>query len=413
MKNILLFTFLYLSITVAFTACDDDNSSPSPIDITTSAELTAALTDIYEQENAPGFAVSVIKDSEILYQQAFGFADMESERAYTNQTTQPIGSISKTFVAAALVKAIEQGYFTLETNINDILPIELVNPRQPDAVVKVKHLVTHTSGLLDRTEAYFESYRILPGENIATQGAQILTDGFGFTQREAIDLDELLVEYYLEDGYWYSSDNFASTTPGTNWSYSNIATSLAAYLVEAATETDFATYVEEQILQPLSMTRTSYLVDDLDPAQVAELYWQENVPFPIYATDSYPDGGLRTSNIDLAKYLLDMMKGVKGQSSTLFSSTGYDMLFDPQLPNGLIPPSLADNQGVFWFLDGNTIRHDGSDPGTTCKLQFDADGESGYLLMTNMDASTQAHEDAYFRLDQRIDQVINQFTQAN
>ncbi|MEM9526566.1 MAG: serine hydrolase domain-containing protein, partial [Bacteroidota bacterium] len=329
------------------------------------------------------------------------------------QTTQPIGSISKTFVAAAVVKAIEQGYFTLDTDINDILPLVITNPNHPDAVIRVRHLVTHTSGLIDNYEAYLQAYHILPDEDISSPGAQLLQEVFGAQQRATYPLEDFLAEYYLTGGDLYSTNNFATTPPGTAWNYSNIATSLMAYLVESATETPFKAYVNLNILQPLGMEQTAYNVGDLNQARIAKLYWDKNTPLPNYFNESYPDGSLNTSNEELAKFLLDMMLGAKGQSATLFSPAGYEMLFNALLPNGTTPTSIAQNQGVYWFLNGNTIKHDGSDPGTTCNLEFNTDSNTGYLLLTNMDASTTAHTTAYFDLAQRVEDAISEFTQAN
>ena len=414
MKNLILFPALFLFAILSFSSCDKDDEVSNPqTDITTPAELTAALTSIYEDTDAPGFAISIVRNDAVLYQQAFGQADIESNQTYTNQTTQPIGSISKTFVAAAVVKAIEQGYFTLDTDINDILPVELRNPKQPNATIQVKHLVTHTSGLLDNEEAYFQAYHIVPGEDLSTAGAELLQNGLGWVQRDAIPLEDFLAEYYLEDGDLYSMDNFAATAPGNTWNYSNIATSLAAYLVEVATETPFKTYVITNILQPLGMNQTAYDLADLNTANLATLYWDKNTPLPKYNNDSYPDAGIYTSNENLTTFLMDMMKGARGQSSTLFSPAGYKLLFGALLPDGLPPAFIGDNQGVFWFLQGDNIKHDGSDPGTTCNLQFDQNGETGYLLMTNMDASTNDHNTAYFELAQRIEAAIGEFLQTN
>jgi len=414
MKHPLSISLLAIILALILLSCDqDDDLTPSPNTITTAAELRAALQDIYVESEAPALAVSVLKEDAVIFQESFGKADIEAQIAYTNQTIQPIGSISKTFVAAAIVHAIEQGHFTLDTDINDILPVAVTNPKQPNAVIRVKHLVTHSSGLLDEMEAYFQGYHILPGEELSTAGAQLLLNGFGIQQREPMPLDEYLAAYYLEGGDWYSTNNFAAAVPGTSWNYSNIATSLAAYLIEAATGSSFETYVETHILQPLGMGNTTYDRAKPDATRMAKLYWDKNTPLPNYGNDSYPDGSINTSNEDLAIYLKDMMKGARGQSNTLFSRQGYQMLFQAMLPNGKTPAAYADNQGIFWFLGGNKIKHDGSDPGTTCDLQFDSDGQFGYFLMTNMDALTDEHEAAYRALSSQVHAAITEFIQHN
>ena len=411
MKNLL---FLSLVFAFLFISCsDDDDSVVLPPTISTTAELTAALTEIYENSDAPGFAISVLKNDAILYQKGFGDANIAANKAYTNQTIQPIGSVSKTFVAAAIVKAIEQGHFTLDTDINDILPVEIVNPLQPDATITVKHLVTHTSGLLDNYEIYLQAYHIQTGEDLSTEGAQLLQQVIGAQQRERIPLADFLAEYYLTDGDAYTTDNFTSATPGTLWSYSNVATALSAFLIEAATGNSFHEYVRINIFQPLGMNNTGYSFDELNTNNLATLYWDKDTPLPRYGNDFYPEGDVHTSSEDLSKFLLDMMKGAKGTNATLFSEASYAMLFDPLLPNGMLPQGLADNQGIFWFLDGNTIKHDGSDPGTTCMMEFDKTGEAGYFLLTNMDAVTDAHEQSWAELLTQVNEVISKFVQAN
>jgi CubicO group peptidase (beta-lactamase class C family) len=414
MNHPLFISLITILLALTLLSCEkDDGPEPGPVSITTTAELTDALHDIYSDTEVPGFAVSVVKNDALLYQETFGMADIETQVNYHNQTVQPIGSISKTFVAAAIVKAIEEGYFTLETPINDLLPLEVINPKQPNAVIRVKHLVTHTSGLIDHYEAYFQGYHIVPGEDLSTEGAALFQAVFDMQQRETLPLEDFLAAYYLADGSLYSTDNFAATAPGAAWNYSNVATSLAAYLVEVATGIPFRSYVETNILQPLGMSNTAYGRAGLDEANFAKLYWDKHTPLPAYYNDSYPDGGIMTCNEDLAKYLMDMMKGAKGQSTTLFSKTGYDLLFNASLPDGKVPAAFAQNQGVFWFLDDQLIRHDGSDPGTACNLLFDKATDSGYLLLTNMDASTDAHEEAYFQLSGKVNDAIAAFIRNN
>lgn len=82
---------LLLSITTFFACDDDDPVVEPPAMITTEAELTDALNTTYEQKKAPGFAVTIVENSEIVYQQSFGQADMASNTPYSNSTVQPIG----------------------------------------------------------------------------------------------------------------------------------------------------------------------------------------------------------------------------------------------------------------------------------------------------------------------------------
>lgn len=404
---------LLLTITTFF-ACDDDEPTAEPpvATITTAEELTEALHDAYDNTDAPGFAVTVVENNEVVYQEAFGQADMAANRAYTNTTVQPIGSISKTFIAAAVVKAIEDGYFSLDNDINEILPFEVVNPKQPDATIRVKDLVTHTSGLVDEGDIYLQAYRILPGESTSSEGADVLFS-IGVEQREGQSLHDFLSSYYLPGGASYSEDNFAATAPGNTWDYSNIASSLAAYVVEVATNTPYDQYLKENVLQPLGMANATFDWTEVAPTEAAVMYWEKDSPFPVYSNDSYPDGSLIVSNEDMGKYMLDMVRGVSGQSTTLFSQAAYQLLFGGLLSEGVTPAHLSENQGVFWSLDGSTIFHTGGDPGIATFLSFDRLTQSGIYIATNMDASTNPHQAAYEAFLQEVISPVVSFMENN
>lgn len=412
--TIRLFSTIAVLLTVSLVGCSDDSDvlAPPTDTISTPAEFSALMQEIAADTEVPGFAVSIVKDNMLLYQEAFGYADVASKTPYTNQTVQHIASISKTFVGAAVVKAIEQGHFTLETDINDLLPVTLVNPKQPGASIKIKHLVTHTSGLLDEPGTYLqENYYILPGEDMGTPGAELLTDGLGIDQRQGRDLDEFLAEYYLDDGDLYSLDNFAATAPGTAWAYSNVATGLTGYLIEAATGQSFADYVKAHVLAPLGMNASTYDIRDVNLAKVATWYYDKSTPYPRYANDSYPEGSIFTTNTDLGKYLLDMMQGAQGQGGALFGDAGYNLLFADHLASGVVPADFADNQGIFWYRKEGIYQHGGNSFGVSTHLQLDTDGKAGYALITNMDATFDQTE--YNKVARLIDQAVQRFLDAN
>lgn len=410
MKNVIKFPILVLLVSLSLISCKKDKDlSPVPKPVYAEENLTADLEKVTNETDLPGFSLAIVKNGNLAFQKSFGYADIVSNQLYTNQTTQPIGSISKTFIGAAIVKAIEDGYFTLDSPINDLLPISLVNPKNANANITVKHLVTHTSGLLDEDDAYESTYYILPGEDMNEEGAQLMANLIGTQQRPGITLEELMAEYYLEDGDLYSTANFAGSTPGQVYHYSNFASSLAAYIIEQATGKTFEAYLTEHIFEPLGMTNTSYH----HRTNNATLYFNPTTPLPLYTSDSYPDGSLNTSNEDLTKYLLDMMKGATGHSQVLFPHSGYQLLFTPLLPEGVVPIQLGKNQGVFWVLDGPSISHDGGDPGLSTVLQFSEDGKTGFLLLTNMDASTDENEEKYVEAVSPIFEAVNAFLTAN
>ncbi|PHI19267.1 hypothetical protein CEQ90_13725 [Lewinellaceae bacterium SD302] len=410
---VLNFLFLLLFL---LSACNEDDdggiTSPPSSPVTTEAELRTALTDIQADAHVPGFAINVIHNGSLVFQEAFGEADLSEGRAFTNQTRIPIGSVSKTFVAAAVTRAMEQGLFTLDTKVNDLLEQPILHPELGDTEITIGHLLTHTSGLLDDNDYYFPGYHLLPGGDNGSEGSRILTDLMGMSVRTPTPLPEYLAEYYYPDGDGYRPGNFSTSSPGTDWAYSNIATSLAAYLVEAASGVDYAEYVRSEVLLPLGMNSTAFPDGVTEPENLATLYWDEETPFPAYANDGYPDGGLVTNNEDLALYMIDLVKGVSDQGGVLFETAAYQTLFTPRLEIDMLPESLGENQGVNWFLADSEAYHTGADPGVVSRVQLGL--ENGYALsiLANIDPSTDDHASAWLEVEARIITVIAQFLEA-
>jgi len=407
---------LIFSIVLALTSCssnDDGTTIPEPSSIKNTTDLDAYLNQLVKTSAVPGMAISIVKGNSIVYQESFGYANIQHQIAYTNETINSIASVSKTFVGAAVAKAIEQGYFTMETDINDILPIHVSNPEQPHEVIKIKHLATHTSGLLDVPEVYLAyNYHILPGEDISSAGAGLLMNEVGIEQRESYTLEEFLAAYFLEGGDLYSLNNFADTPPGSTWSYSNLATGLTGYIIETATGQSFDDYVKENILQPLQMNSSTYDISEINTDEMATRYINEDTPLPIYANDSYPEGSMYTSNEDMGNYLLDMVMGIKGESTVLFSKDSYGLLFDPQLAAGTVPQDFAENHGLFWYSQDGKVLHGGNSFGISTHMEIDQNGDSGYVLMTNMDASFSGNLQNYLTVKEKVTTAITEFLEA-
>ncbi|WP_394746878.1 serine hydrolase domain-containing protein [Spongiimicrobium salis] len=410
-------TVLAILLSVTTSCSNDDNQTtiaPTPTGIQTKEDLTIYLEEVIETQEIPGFAISIVTENTIDYKTSFGFENIEAERSFNNQTVINIASLSKSFVGAATAKAIEQGHFSLDTPINAVLPVEIVNLENPDAIIRVRHLVTHTSGIIDDQSTYLQAnYFVLPDQDMSTVGAHILTGSLGLEAMEPIPLDDYLGEYFLEDGVLYGDSNFIAIAPGEVWSYSNVATSLMGFVIESATGEDFATYVATHILLPLQMNNSTFNVTEVNQQEWAIPYLDKNTPLPFYGNHGYPEGSIHTTNDDLANYLLDMTKGIKGQSNTLFGTAFYKLLFTPQLNAGIVPNSFAENHGLYWYKKGNSWVHGGNSLGVSSHMEIRADGSSGFFVIANMDATFSENAPKWEAVLQLIKEGVQEYLQNN
>ncbi|MCT4624369.1 MAG: beta-lactamase family protein, partial [Schleiferiaceae bacterium] len=114
--------------------------------------LDSTLQYINQSNPITGFSVAVTSADSAYFIDGFGLANVEDQVSYTSKTTQPIASVSKTFIGVSIMMLVDQGKLNLDETVNSILPYSLVNPHHPEKEIRVRHLVTHTSGLTDDYE---------------------------------------------------------------------------------------------------------------------------------------------------------------------------------------------------------------------------------------------------------------------
>jgi CubicO group peptidase (beta-lactamase class C family) len=184
---------------------------------------------------APGCAVAVSLNGERVASRAYGAADLERGLTLTPDSVFDVGSVTKQFVAAAVLQLVEDGRLSLTGDVREHIP------DLPDCGhrVTIDHLLTHTSGVRDWT---------------------------GLARLSSEDEDALtmiLRQRRLE---------FA---PGEEWSYSNSGYVLLKELVKRVTGKPFSELARERLFEPLGMSATTY-ADEVRPdhAKLARAYEQ-------------------------------------------------------------------------------------------------------------------------------------------
>lgn len=365
---------LLVLISLLLLSCSEESTSPEVED------LSSTLEKIYKNSNIPGFSYAIIKNGEVVKNESMGFSDVKDGIQYSNQTRQSVASVSKAVLGLAITKAIELNYFDLQTEINDLLPFNVVNPNFPNIPIKVEHLVTHTSSLVDNIEFFFSTYQILPGENISSETAQFMLNELNMQLDEIPNLGEILYAYFSADGEFYDESHFSNQSPGSVYSYSNLASSLAAYLIEFQSGIPYKDFVKNNIFIPLGMNNTSFSYsDNINSDLYAELYFNKEYEYPKFMSSSYPSGSVITTSEDLSKFLIEIIKGYKGQNTSILSKQSYSLMFNELFTDQYTQAS----HGIFWFLEGNSIFHAGTDLGIVAKVEFNKDTEYGFVFMTN------------------------------
>lgn len=244
------------------------------------AEDVDALLESSFEDSEPGVSVVVMDDGEIVYASGIGMANIENDEAITPQTVFRLGSITKQFASAALLKLVEQGELSLDDPLSRFVP----DYPEAGADVTVRQLLNHTSGI--------SSYTSIPG----WMNPQNLSRSW--TTQEMIDVFK---------------DRDMDFAPGERFLYNNSGYILVGAVIEAVTGKPWDQVVVEQISQPLGADSIASFADEAVTPNMAIGYTRtgEGAIEPAGGIDaSVPAaaGALRGNVLDLALWT----KGLHG-----------------------------------------------------------------------------------------------------
>jgi CubicO group peptidase (beta-lactamase class C family) len=394
---------LILPILVFLISCQQRTSSNLTSDNTIIKDsLTRELKRIYKQGYINGFSVAIVNQNGTLYEKGFGYADLRTQRSYTENTIQNIASISKTLIGISLLKAQEMGKLNLDDPINQYLPFMVRNPYYPNTPITIRHLATHTSTIVDTDYYLNKSYILKDEQDSAEARSKELSRNFNSPEAR-ISLEEFLGRILKEEGEWHKKEGFIDRSPGELFEYTNIGATLAALIIEKATGETYSIFTENYILKPLGMNSSGWSFQTTDFSNFSKLYAEPETPIPHYSLISYPDGGFITSISDMGKYLTELIKGYSG-NGVLLSEESYSELYREQLDsthfkerNKENPYNDEYNFGIFiGFSAKGYVGHTGGDPGVASYMFFDINDKIGRLLITNTSLDDKEGEQEFF-----------------
>ncbi|MFM9985016.1 MAG: serine hydrolase domain-containing protein [Flavobacteriales bacterium] len=402
---------------IALTSCDTANKTDDTSTNKQKDSLTAEIIDVSKNGVFNGFAVSIVNEKGTLYQKGFGYSDIATGKNYTDSTIQNIASISKTLVGLALMKAQELGKLQLDDPINNYLPFKVINPNFPTNEITIRHLTAHTSSIADNefylTENYFlKEKQDLTGMNLVFDESQVFNP-----KDSTVSMEMFLTNLLSEKGKWNTNEIYTKDKPGDIYEYSNIGTTLAAFVLEKATGESFDAFTTKHILVPLKMNDSGWHFEDIDFAHYSRLYENPKIALPYYGMVSYPDGNFITSIRDLSLFLTELIKGYNG-NGTILSKESFKEYFKPQLEarnfidrNDQNPYSESYNVGIFvGYGFTGFIGHTGGDPGVGSMMFFDPKNNIGRILIINTSFSDKIGNDTFYGIWDKLEKYQGKFT---
>ena len=296
--------------------------------------------------HSPGLAYAVVYGGDVIHMGAMGYTDIQQQVAVTPRSVFRIASMTKSFVAAAILQLRDAGKLALDDPVARHIPkMKDQRPLTGDAPpITIRHLLTHSAGL--------------PEDN-----------PWGDRQLEINDTDFMSL---IRDGFSFSN------VPGITYEYSNTGYALLGEVVKRVAGQRYDTYINTNLLEPLGMANTYWEYSEVPDSLLAKGYrWVDGewVAQPMLHDGAYGAmGGLMTSLEDFAKYtalFLDAWPARDGDDAGPLRRSSLREMQQPWTFNNLTggngcPVASAYGYGLRWTHDCNnvtTVGHSGGLPG--------------------------------------------------
>jgi CubicO group peptidase (beta-lactamase class C family) len=325
-------------------------------------QLQPLLERFVQWQEIPGLAIGIVENNQLVYAHTFGLKHLgQPADPLTTRSLFHMASITKPFVATAIVQLVERGALDLDAPVVTYLPyFRLADDRYHQ--ITVRQMVTHTSGMPD-----VEDY-----------------------EWDKPQYDEGALERYVRS----LTNQMLLFAPGERVQYSNMAFEVLGDVVAKASGESFDDYVQRHILTPLQMRDSTLLVKQANPTLMTwghELN-DEGAPVPSrhfpYNRIHSPSSNLHSNLLDMARWAIANINRGELDGRRILQTSTHDMMWRPARQPGPAADGQAGAVGLSWlgvYRGARTIGHEGGDTGYRTNLVLLPDKQMAVVWMMNAD----------------------------
>lgn len=358
------------------------------------AQFAAYAKKCQENWQVPGMSVAIVENGQIVYVEGFGKRNTYGDPV-TADTIFDIASLTKSFTATLLALQIDTGKYTWDTTIRKLYPqFQVYDPKTTDEF-EVRDLIAHNSGL--------------PANALDGLG------NFGYSAEYNMNVLRFIKPVA----------SFKSV-----FAYQDVFLEFARQIIQKSSGLSYTANLHKYLFSPLGMNysyaRTESVLYQLtNVAQPFQYYLGKNYPYPkdspYLSTMSILDqglasGGLHSSAIDMAKWLIFNMNNGLAGNVQLISAKNMDYIHSPQtmITKSAIG-SIEQAYGEGWYIDKQKYKpytllyHAGGGTGMHAFMAYIPEKKIGIVILTNQwgnnvpEALYQRFFDLYFHRKPMLD----------
>jgi CubicO group peptidase (beta-lactamase class C family) len=334
--------------------------------------LPKTCASLMQQRGWPSLSIAIVLDQQIVFSQAFGYADVDKKIPATTRTIYRVASMTKLFAATMLMQLAERGKLNLNDPLVNYIPEYKPKYLPNTGPTTLRQLATHTAGLhVDAAQGFWHYLSNL--EWVVSQGKEKIV--WGVTKDDLLStLHRVEIEY----------------TPNVYPHYSNFGYQLLGIALENAAHEPFEKYIKANILNPLDMKDSNFKLSGEQQSRFAVGYTYLEPDFQRYLAPDWDlsvlkySGGLYSTPEDMAHFISFQFRDGMNGDQTILSGDGLRFMRTPQT---LRDPHSDDTYGIGWAMydyEGHPIiAHAGGHWGFSAKAEVLRDKKLGVVIMTN------------------------------
>ena len=305
------------------------------------------------EKRTAGVSIAVAKNGRTVLAKGYGFADLENDVPATPETVYRIGSVTKQFTSAAIMRLMEQGKLSLDDTLQKFFPDF---PAQGNRVT-VRHLLNHTSGIKSYT-------------SLGPKWARVIR----------LDLaPDSVVALFVNEPFDFK--------PGDSYRYNNSGYFLLGMIIEKLSGKPYGQYLKDEFFTPLGLESTMYC----DQAPIIKHRAQGYATRPggefinaepLSMTQPYSAGALCSTVTDLVAWTQALSSG------KVVSPASYKLMTTPVALNDGKPINYGFGLGTGTLGGHRQVSHNGGINGFISELHHYPDDSVITVVLTNTGALT-------------------------
>ena len=336
-------------------ACSSEGQQKQDVNKLTT-EIDKYVGEAIERQKIPGMTILATRNDSIIYSRAFGVSSLDTSEPMKITNVFHWASVSKTFVATAIMQLREQGKINLDEKITTYLPYF----KQKDAFYKditLRQMLNHTSGIGD-----VEDY-----------------------EWDKPQHDDAALERFVRS----VADDKMLFAPGKDFSYSNTAFETLGDVIAKVSGVSFEDYMKRNIFEPLEMNASSFFYKDIpDSLRVSGHVWaMKPITSDVYPYNRMhaPSSTLNSNVVEMSHYAIAHLHRGEYKGKRILSDSSYNLLWTNSV-NLEGKPKV----GISWFMEDRhgvkTVSHSGGDTGFRSYFLLVPERNISVMMVSNYEA---------------------------